>query len=239
MAHLPERKQNLKGESANRSSVKNRSENSSTKGRRANDDEFNDFQTSWQWPPNVKSAKASDRGKYIPSSDRYGSRLPLSKHHSEIKRDQRPESKLTVPRQKSLKLSSSSARSDRDAPVTTPLSGGKANALSFLKKGSPSSLASATDRQHQDLFAASLGPKAKIKLLNPFAVSSTNAIKPDHLTLPPSRKNKRKRDNDTKRSIDEIKARMITVSALDHSTEPAKSKCCFLILPYHDSLALT
>ncbi|KAJ2963128.1 hypothetical protein NQZ79_g1835 [Umbelopsis isabellina] len=223
MPKLPERKPKMKGESSNRSS-KNGFENISTKSKRANDDDFDDFQTSSHKPPSVKSAKTSQLNTYASGGDRNGSQLPLSKNHSDIQREQRSQTKLVNPKPKSLKLTSSSAGAGRHAPITAPLSGGNVRALSFLKKVSTSNASiSASSRQHQDIFAASLATKANIKPLNPFAVSSSNSIKPDTLTLPPSRKNKRKRDNDANQSIDEIKARMITVSALDHSTGSAKS----------------
>ncbi|KAG2179939.1 hypothetical protein INT43_003726 [Umbelopsis isabellina] len=215
----------MKGESSNRSS-KHGLGNVSTKSRRtATDDDFDDFQTSSHRPQSDKSVKTSQLKKYASSGDRNSSQLPHSKSHSDTHKDQHNQMKPVNQKPKSLKLTSSSVKAGRHAPITSPLSGGNVRALSFLKKGSSSSNSSVStrNRQLQDIFAASLATKANIKPLNPFAVSSSNSNKPDTLTLPPSRKNKRKRDNDANQSIDEIKARMITVSALDHSTESTKS----------------
>ncbi|KAI8578861.1 hypothetical protein K450DRAFT_272512 [Umbelopsis ramanniana AG] len=190
---------------------------------RSFDDDFDDFQASSKVPPSVMSSKRK-RPSENAESQRHGSRLQLSESHTETKKNTKLESdyKPSTPKTKSLKLSTSSSHMSELPTTKVPSSSGNVRALSYLKKKSMGSLASASQEQTKDLFAASL-PR-KVKPLNPFGVSTT--IRTDVLSLPKPRKSRRRKENESLKSIDEIKARLTSVSALDHTSDNANTLKC-------------
>ncbi|KAG2179366.1 hypothetical protein INT44_006212 [Umbelopsis vinacea] len=186
---------------------------------RSFDDDFDDFQTSSKVPPSVMSSKRKRPSENM-ESQKHGSQLQLSESHTETKKNTHLESeyKPFTPKSKSLKLSTSSSHMSELPTIKVPSSSGNVRALSYLKKKSTGSLASASQEQRQDLFAASI--QRKVKPLNPFGVSTT--IRTDILSIPKPRKSRRRKENESLKSIDEIKARMTSVSALDHASDNAK-----------------
>jgi hypothetical protein len=178
---------------------------------RSFDDNYDDFQV---------SSKRKRPSEHL-ESEKHGSRLQLSESHTETKKNTKLESNYrpSTPKTKSLKLSTSSSLMSELPISMVPSSSGNVRALSYLKKKSMGSVASASQEQKQDLFAASI--QRKVKPLNPFGVSTT--IRTDVLSLPKPRKSRRRKENESLTSIDEIKARMTSVSALDHTLDNAKS----------------
>lgn len=187
---------------------------------RSFDDDHDDFQVSSKVPPSVMGFKRKRPSQNI-ESDRHGSRLQHSERHTATKKNTTVDSdnKPSSPKPKSLKLSTSSSPMPQLLTSKVPSSSGNARALSYLKKKSMGSVASASQEQTQDIFAASY--QRKVKPLNPFGVSST--IRTDVLSIPKPRKSRRRKENESLTSIDEIKARMTSVSALDHKSDNTKS----------------
>jgi hypothetical protein len=191
-------------------------------------DDGDDFQLSSNTPPAVTSS-GTKRSRENVDLDNQRNRLQLSGSHLDIQKRNRLETdhKSAIPKQKLLRLSSTSKSTKEGSLPRVPSSGGNMRALSYIKKGPSNSLAGASREQHHDLFAASI--KTKIKPSNPFSIPGSNTMRSDVLNLPRPRKSRRRQDNEPLKSTDEIKARMTSVSALNHSADALKSKytmCC-------------
>lgn len=220
MSKSTSRHNNRQGESRPTQSGSLKSSSRKDPSFRSFDDDYDDFQVGSKVPPSAMSSKRKRPSENM-ESEKHGSRLQLSERHTETKKNTAVESDLkpSAPKTKSLKLSTSPSLMSELLTSKVPSSGGNARALSYLKKKSMGSVASASQEQKQDIFAASI-PR-KVKPLNPFGVSST--IRTDVLSIPKPRKSRRRKENESLTSIDEIKARMTSVSALDHKLDNAKS----------------